>query len=410
MSEPGVAARIASLRPTAVNRVLAEVREYQARGKAAVSLMRGQPDSPTPPHIVEAAERALRSCRTGYPDNQGEPALRRAVAAKLLRDQRLSYDPAGEILITDGATCGLALALGAILEPGDEVLVPDPIYDAYASPIALFGGRAVPVRSTIRDGVFAIERSELEAARSPRTRALLLNNPWNPVGTVFSSTELQTIVEFVIEHDLWLFSDEIYESLVYDGRRHISPATLPEAQSRTILINSLSKTYAMTGWRVGYCAAPADLTRAMLLLLQQFSRGPATFVQDAAVCALESSQECVRHMAMEYQARRDQVVRAMEGIPGIQPIIPGGGLFVMADLRASLGDPAAPSFTSDDVRRYLLDEHGVVVIHGSAYGGGGEGMLRVSFAAGGPALEQGLERLREGLRRVANGAWREAQA
>ena len=161
-----IASPVAALRPTAVNRVLDEVRQYQASGETAVSLMRGQPDSPTPPHIVEAAEQALRDGRTGYPDNQGEPRLRQAVADKLPRDQGLSYDPASEILITDGATCGLALALGALLEPGDEVLLPDPIYDAYASPIALFGGRAVGVPSRHP------RRPVHDRARGPRSRPL----------------------------------------------------------------------------------------------------------------------------------------------------------------------------------------------------------------------------------------------
>jgi aspartate/methionine/tyrosine aminotransferase len=397
--------RISALQPTAVNRVLAEVRQYQASGKAAVSLMRGQPDSPTPLHIALAAERALRAGRTGYPDNQGELALRQAVAAKLLRDQGLSYDPAGEILITDGATCGIALALGVLLQPGDEVLLPDPIYDAYASPIALFGGRAVGVPSVINDGRFTIDSSALRRAHSSRTRALLLNDPWNPVGTVFARQELQRIVDFAASRDLVLISDEIYEALVYDGRRHISLASMPGAAARTILVNSLSKTYAMTGWRVGYCAAQAEMVRAMLLLLQQFSRGPATFVQDAAVCALESSQESVQRMAAEYQARRDLVVSGLQGIPGIRPLAPDGGLFVMVDLRELRGDPANPRFTSNDVRRYLLEEHGLVVIHGSAYGKSGEGFLRVSFAAGGVTLERGLTLLRTGLGQVASGEW-----
>jgi aspartate/methionine/tyrosine aminotransferase len=403
MTNDRISARIAALRPTAVNRVLEEVRQYQAGGRTAVSLMRGQPDSSTPLHIVEAAERSLRAGRTGYPDNQGEPRLRQAVADKLFRDQGLSYDPGSQILITDGATCGIALALGAVLEPGDEVLLPDPIYDAYASPIALFGGRAVGVLSVVQDGRFTIERTALEAARTPRTRAVLLNHPWNPVGTVFTAAELQVIVDFVVEHDLVLISDEIYESLIYDGRRHVSPATLAGAVSRTFLVNSLSKTYAMTGWRVGYCAAPAELIRAMLLLLQQFSRGPATFVQDAAVCALESSQECVHQMAAEYQARRDLVICQLQGIPGIRPLIPDGGLFVMVDLRELIRNSASPRFTSDDVRRFLLEKHGVVVIHGSAYGPSGEGLLRVSFAAGGQTLERGLSFFRTGLSQVASG-------
>src|SRR5262249_6214988 len=201
--------------------------------------------------------------------------------------------------------------------------------------------------------------------------------------------------DFAERHGLFVVSDEIYESLVYDGWRHVSPGSLsPAARERTLVVNSLSKTYAMTGWRVGYCAGPAEVVRAMLLVLQQSSRGPATFVQDAAACALRSDQECVRQMATEYQARRDLVVARLRGIPGVEPLLPEGGLFVMLDVRG-LGRP------SDEVRRFLLQEAGVVVIHGAAYGPGGEGTLRVSFAAGGSALEEGLGRLRDGLGRLA---------
>jgi aspartate/methionine/tyrosine aminotransferase len=162
----------------------------------------------------------------------------------------------------------------------------------------------------------------------------------------------------------------------------------------------------MTGWRVGYCAAPAELSRAMLLLLQQFSRGPATFVQDAAACALTAGQECVHKMAAEYQARRDLVLTRLQGVPGVRPLAPDGGLFVMVDLRELMGDTASPRFTSDAVRQYLLQEHNVVVLHGGAYGPGGEGLLRVSFAAGGQTLERGLELLRAGLCQVASIAFR----
>jgi aspartate aminotransferase len=405
MAELPIAQRVAGLRPTAVNRVLDDVRGVQKAGRSVVSLVRGQPDSPTPLHIVAAAEQALHTGRTGYPDNQGEPALRQAVAQKIQREQGISYDPAREILITDGATCGIAVALGALVEPGDEVLLPDPIYDAYSSPIALWGGVPIPVRAVVRDGRFTIGRETLEAALTLRTKGLLLNHPWNPVGTVFCTDELADIVAFVAARDLFLISDEIYESLVYDGKRHVSPASLPAARDRTVLVNSLSKTYAMTGWRVGYCAAPERITQAMLLLLQQSSRGPATFVQDAAAVALSESQECVARMRDEYQARRDLVVESLRGIPGIRPLIPEGGLFVMVDLRALAGDPQRPSFTSDDVRRFLLNQHGVVVLHGGAYGPGGEGTLRVSFAAGGETLENGLKRLRAGLQQLAAGDW-----
>jgi aspartate/methionine/tyrosine aminotransferase len=285
--------------------------------------------------------------------------------------------------------------------PGDEVLLPDPIYDAYASPIVLWGAQPVAVRAAIHSGRFTLDRAALEAACTPRTRGLLLNSPWNPVGTVLTHAELQDVLAVVEARRLFLISDEIYESLIYDGRRHVSAAAVSSTgRARTVLVNSLSKTYAMTGWRVGYCAGPADVIQAMLLVLQQSSRGPATFVQDAAAVALRSSQDCVRQMTAEYQDRRDQVVHQLRGIAKVEPLVPEGGLFVMVDVR-QLRIP------SDAVRRFLLREAGVVVIHGAAYGPGGEGTLRVSFAAGGDTLERGLVRLRDGLLRLAADGLRE---
>jgi aspartate/methionine/tyrosine aminotransferase len=389
-----LAERVSALLPTAVNRVLLEARRLQTEGRTLVSLMRGQPDTPTPAHVVEAAEKALRDGLTGYPDNQGEPILRQAVAEKLWRDNDLTYDAAREVLVTDGATAGIFTALAVLAQPGDDVLLPEPIYDAYASAIAAWGGRPAPVRSAIRGGRFAIDRAALEAAYTPHSRVLLLNTPWNPTGTVLTRVELSACLDFAAARHLRVISDEIYEALVYDGRRHVSPASLsPDARARTVLVNSLSKTYSMTGWRVGYCAGPAEVIQAMLLVLQQFSRGPAQFVQHAAASTLLANQACVRKMNEEYQERRDRVVQALRGLPGVVPMVPEGGLFVMVDVR-DVGIP------SDDVRRFLLREAGVVVIHGAAYGEAGEGALRVSFAAGGETLERGLERLRDGLRRL----------
>lgn len=390
-----LALRLATLQPTTVNQVLAEVRELQNAGKTLVSLMRGQPDSPTPQHIIAAAERALRAGRTGYADQRGEMGLRAAVAEKLQREQGLHYDAPSDILITDGATCGISTALAALLNPGDEVLLPSPIYDAYQSPIALWGGRSVPAASKIVNGRFTLTRAALAAACTSRTRVLLINTPWNPVGTAFTRGELDEIMGVAAERDLWVISDEIYETLLYDGRTHVCPAAVSEdARRRTILVNSLSKTYAMTGWRVGYCAGPADVIAAMVLVLQQSSRGPATFVQDAAECALRSEQTCVRKMSEEYQARRDRVVAALRDIPRVAALIPEGGLFVMADIRGLRR-------SSQDVRRLLLHDAGVVVIHGAAFGPEAEGTLRISFAGGGAALAQGLQRLRDGLLRLS---------
>jgi aspartate aminotransferase len=383
--------RLANLRPTAVNTILAEAREVQASGASIISLMRGEPDFRTPAHITAAATESLAAGRTSYPDNRGEPGLREAVVAKLARDNKVTYDAGTEILVTTGATFGIYAALMALLDPGDEVLVPDPIYDAYQSPILLAGGRSAAVRAAIDQGRFVVSMDALEQAVTASSRVLLLNTPWNPVGTVFTRAELEAIGDFVLRHDLTLISDEIYEAIVYDGHTHISPASLsPELRERTVVVNSLSKTYAMTGWRVGYCAAPAPLTRAMLLVLQQSSRGPATFVQDAAAVALAGPQECVETMRQEYAARRGTVLTALGRIDRIKTVAPEGGFFAMVDARQT-GIP------SNDLRRRLLHDHGVVVAHGSAYGAAGEGTLRVSFATGGETLAEGLQRLRAGL-------------
>ena len=391
---PPISPRCAPLRPTAVNSILAEVRAAQGAGRQVVSLMRGEPDFRTPAHIADAAAEALRKGRTSYPDNRGEIAYREAVAAKLRRDNALTYDPGTEILATTGATFGIYAALTTLLADGDEVLVPDPIYDAYHSPILLAGGRSGAVRSRIEGGRFTLDAEALDAAWTPASRVLLLNTPWNPTGTVFRESELRAVAEFVLRHDLVLISDEIYEAIVYDGHRHISPAALtPELRERTVLVNSLSKTYAMTGWRIGYCAAPAPIVQGMFLVLQQSSRGPATFIQDASAAALAGPQQAVEEMRREYAARRTAVIDALSSVPRVRVLPPEGGFFAMLDVR-DIGLP------SDEIRRRLLDDAGVVVVHGSAYGPGGEGTLRVSFATGGDTLARGLERLREGLTRL----------
>jgi aspartate/methionine/tyrosine aminotransferase len=386
-----IAPRVGRLVPTAVNAILADVRRVQATGRSVVSLMRGEPDFRTPPHIVDAATEALRAGRTGYPDNRGELRFREAVAAKLARTHQGRYDPATEVLATTGATLGLYCALAATLAEGDEVLLPDPIYDAYRSPIALAGGVPRYVRAPIVRGRFALPLDALEHAVTPATRVLLLNSPWNPVGTVFSRAEVEALADFVVRHRLTLISDEIYETIVFDGHEHVAPCGLSnEVRERTIVVNSLSKTYAMPGWRVGYCAAPAPVIQAMFLVLQQSSRGPATFVQDAAAVALTGPQDAVSAMQREYAARRAQVARTLAGLPRVRALDPEGGFFTMVDVRET-------GLPSNDVRLRLLEQHGLVVAHGAAYGAGGEGTLRVSFASGGENLTRGLERLREGL-------------
>jgi aspartate/methionine/tyrosine aminotransferase len=336
----------------------------------------------------------MKSGRTGYPDNRGEKSFREAVALKLQRDNGLRFDPATEILPTDGTSFSFYAALAALVSEGDEVLLPDPVYDAYQSPIRLWGGRVKSVSSRITNGRFALTVDDLEAAWSPAARVLILNTPWNPVGTVLTREELAGIADFCERRNVVLISDEIYEAIVYDGRQHISPlAVAPNLRERCIIVNSLSKTYSMTGWRIGYCAGSQALIRAMYLVLVQSSRGPATFIQDAGIEALTGPQDCVTEMRDEYARRRGIVIERLAGIPGVEILRPEGGFFAMADVRG-LGLP------SDEIRKRVLDDHGVVVVHGSAYGPGGEGTLRISFASGGETLDKGLARLREGLTRI----------
>jgi aspartate/methionine/tyrosine aminotransferase len=376
------------LQPTAVNAILAETRIAHTQGKSLVSLMRGEPDFPTPTHIVEASVRALRNGRTAYPDNRGEKTFREAAAQKLERDNRLKFDPSTEVLATTGATLGVYAALMAMLNEGDEVLLPDPVYDAYQSPIRMAGGRIKSIASEIRDGRFVITEEALERAWSPAAKAMVLNTPWNPVGAVLGRAELEMIAAFCDRRNLFLISDEIYEAITYGDALHVSPLEIaPALRDRCVLVNSLSKTYSMTGWRVGYCAGPAPLIQAMFLVLAQSSRGPATFIQDAAAEALTGPQDCVFSMREEYARRRAQVI---EQLHGVRVIAPEGGFFAMVDVRES-------QIPSNEIRQRLMYEHGVVVVHGAAYGPGGEGTLRVSFASGGENLARGLERLREGL-------------
>jgi aspartate/methionine/tyrosine aminotransferase len=384
-------ARASVLKPTAVNFVLAEVNALRAQGRTLISLMRGEPDFRTPEHIVEAAVRSLSSGRTTYPDNRGEIKLRRAVAEKLARENSVSYDPGSEILITDGATLGVYAALMGVLGSGEDILLPDPIYDAYQSPVRLAGAEARSVRSRCENGRFRITADDLDAAWTPKSRALLVNTPWNPVGTVLTKAEIAQIAEFVERRDLTLISDEIYESITYEGHGHVSPASLSaEIRNRCVIVNSFSKTYAMTGWRLGYCAAPKELIHSMFLILQQSSRGPATFIQDAGVAALIGSQECVEEMRRSYTQRRSSVIEALSGVRAAKVIPPEGGFFAMVDMEEC-------GKSSNEVRMHLMRDFGVVVMHGAAYGEGGEGTLRVSFASGGENLTRGLELLRAGL-------------
>ncbi len=378
-----------------MNRLLAELRETQAAGVDVISLLRGEPDFPTPAGIVAAAEQSLRAGRTQYPNNQGDPELRRAVAERLSVDHGLQYSPEREVLITDGATLGFAAAVAALLNPGDSALVPEPCYDAYLPALRLMGVEPIAVPGEYVEGRFQLSPAQVAGRIRPGTRALVLNSPWNPAGTVFTRSELAGLVSVAEAANLWILSDEIYEAVTYGGEVVSTAAVSPAARERTVILNSFSKTYAMTGWRLGFCAGPEAAIRAMLLSLQQSSRGPALFVQDAGTAALRGPRTDVDAMRQEYARRRARVVESLQAIPGVRCPPPEGGFFALVDVRGISTDDEA-------IRRSLLREDGVAVAPGSAYGPAAAGFLRVSFAAGGDALDRGLDRLAAGLTRVGS--------
>ncbi|HBY94289.1 MAG: pyridoxal phosphate-dependent aminotransferase [Ardenticatenaceae bacterium] len=381
-----IAERVAASTPSAVNQILAKARHAEARGRDLVYLLRGEPDFATPSHISLAVVQALEAGETHYPPLQGRADLRQAIADRMSRDFALSIDPNEEVLITTGATMGLYAAIFSVVGPGDEVILFDPIYDPYATVVTLAGGTPRRAHAVETGGHFAVPREALEEAISPRTRAILVNNPWNPTGTAMTREELAALVTLAEAHDLVIIADEIYEKIVFDGRQHTCLAALsPEARRRTIVVNSFSKSYAMTGWRLGYNIAPPALTRAMWRTAEQFSRSATTFVQYAGVAALTGPQEPTAAMVAHYAARRQIVTDALAGLLGRRPNPPEATFFYFLDIRPFGKD-------SQSLADYLL-EHGVVTIPGSIYGPAGEGFLRLSFSYNDEALRRGLERM-----------------
>lgn len=381
-----ISQRLQHCLPPAVARIQEKAANLRSEDKRLVSLLRGEPDFDTPEHIKMAAWEALAGGETHYPPASGVLALREAISRRMQRDFGLQVDPQREILVTSGATEGIYLALQASLNPGDEVILFDPLYDAYHSPVLLAGGVPIRAPAVFQEGRFTISAEAIEQVLTSRTRAIILNNPWNPTGAVLNTSELEVIAEIASRHNLLLISDEIYEAIIFDGLKHRCLLTVSEeVRSRTVLVNSFSKTYAMTGWRLGYTIAPPSLTQAMLRISQQFSRSAATFVQHAGVAALDGPQSPVAHMVSSYTRRRDLVTRLLlEG--GLHASPPQGTFFYFVDIR-HLG------ISSDELANHLLEGAGVITVPGTAYGPSGEGFLRLSFAVSESDLVEGIDRI-----------------
>ena len=375
-----VADRAAGLRRSAIR----DMFDRAAQMPDAINLGLGEPDFPTPPHVVEAALAAARDGATRYTASSGIPPLREAVAEAIERSRGVRYDPRTEVIVTAGGMGALSLALLASINPGDEVLLADPGWPNHASQVAMVGGVAVRFPLKLGDEA-ALVAEELEALCTPRTRAILLNSPSNPTGRVLTAGEVQAVVEMAERWDLLIISDEVYDRIVFD-RPHVSPLAFPGARARTVLVNSLSKTYAMTGWRVGYAAGPAELIGRMTLLQENLMACPPAPCQHAALAALTGPQECIAQMVAEYRARRELAVEGLNRIPGFACRRPEGTFYCFVDGRQT-------GLDDRELGRLLVERAHVVTVPGSGFGPAGAGHLRLSLAASPSALQEALARM-----------------
>ena len=354
-----------------------------------LSLGIGEPDMPTPAAIRDAAVTAIQRGETGYTSNAGLRELRLAIADHLRRQYGLTYDPEGEVLVTVGVSEALLAATLALLDPGDAVLVPEPCFVAYDPSVRLAGGTPIGVPTSAAEG-FQVDVARLEAALTPRTRALLLGYPSNPTGAVLERERAEAVAEFVARHELILISDEIYDRFVY-GVEHTCLAALPGMQSRTLLLGGFSKSYAMTGWRVGYACGPGDIIAAMHKVHQYAIMSAPTPGQVAALSALTCSADPAEAIIREFAARRDVLLQGLHTI-GLPCVEPRGAIYAFPSV-AHLG-LSAQAFSER-----LLREERVAVVPGNAFGPSGEGHVRIAYTVPSTHLEEALERLERFVRR-----------
>lgn len=387
-----VAATIGRL-PTVA--LLDEVQRQKVRGVDVLNLSGGEPDFPTPEHVVAAAAEALRSGFTHYTSSRGIPQLREAIAAKLLQDNGIVADPGTDIIVTPSAKHAAYIALAGVIGPGDEVLVPSPAWVSYAPMVTLLGGRPVDVPLDPRDD-FTISADQLSSAVTPRTRAILLNSPNNPTGRMLTAAEADAVARVADRYDLSVLADEIYEYIRYGDRPHLSLAAWPGCEGRTLTVNGFSKSYAMTGWRLGYVAGPAAVMREVVKVQEHTVGCAASFVQHGALAALtDETRGCVEEMVAHYDARRQLLVAGLNRIPGLSCADPEGAFYVLPDI-SGLGFGSAQECAS-----WLIEHTGVVVTPGSAFGPTGEQHVRFSFAASTDILTAAVERLGAALERRA---------
>ncbi len=350
----------------------------------------GEPDFDVPEPIKEAAIKAIRDNQSHYVDPRGLPELRELIAHHETRQHSRLVNP-NQIVVTPGTLGALSLVTRAVLNQGDEVLVIEPRWGPYRSLVTLTGATPVGVPMRTQAGRFEVDAERLAASVTKRTKAIILNTPWNPTGRVLSLTELTAVAELAKHHDLWVIADEVYSNMVFVGAEHISIASLgDDIAERTVITTSLSKSFAMTGWRLGYCVAPPELATVLGRINHYSTRCASSIAQHAAVTALSDGALFVNEMCQEYQRRRDVITVGLNQIAGVVCPIPEGTFYAFPQIPEDWGD-------SEEVANYLLEESGVIVTPGSAYGAGSCNHLRLSFATSMAAIEDGLIRLQNAL-------------
>jgi aspartate aminotransferase len=388
--------RARNLVPSATLAIGNKARQMRADGIDVIGFAQGEPDFDTPEHIKEAAVQAVRDGFTKYTATGGIPELKDAVAAKLKRDNGLTYTR-NQILVSCGGKHSLYNVFQALLDPGDEVIIPAPYWVSFPEQVKLCD--AVPVFIHTREAQgFRLTRALVEPAVTPRTRLLVLNSPSNPTGAALRRQELEGLATLALERGFLILADETYEALVYDGYQHVSIAALNEgAYARTILVNSLSKAYAMTGWRVGYAAGPAELLAAMDGLQGQMTSNPTSIAQRAAIAALSGTQEPTQRMREEFARRRRYILDRLNGMPGIRCASPEGAFYVFPNVSGLYGKRAQGQSiaNSTEFAAFLLDAARIAVVPGVEFGS--DAHIRISYATAMASIEEGMDRMAAAL-------------
>lgn len=371
-----------------------KARALAQQGVDVINLNVGDPDFDTPVPIVEAAYAAMQAGETHYSASRGLPELRRAIAEKLERENGVIYDPDAEILITHGASHAIFTAVQTIVSPGDEVLLLTPCWMTYTNSITLGAAGIVQVPADPAQG-FGFDAERLRDSITSKSRLIVLNSPTNPTGQVLDRGDIEAIAEIAQQHDLYIVADEVYEKLIYDGQEHTSVASLPGMKARTITVNSFSKSFAMTGWRIGYIAAPSEYIAQMIKITQAAGTHVAPFTQRAAIVALTDPRipPAVEHMRQTYDKRRRRAIEILDEVPGVGYAYPAGAFYIMLDFRELTGN-------SVEFVGRMLDETRVCIVPGIGFGEAGEGWARMTFAADESTIVEGLTRIADFVQQI----------